>query len=55
MVCRFLELARGDPHDQHGVANHVGLALLALGSLWHGAKYATRGAPVSLSLDADSN
>ena len=28
-------LARGDLHDQHGVADHVGLALLAFRSLWH--------------------
>jgi len=27
----FLDLARGDAHDVHGVADHVGRALLALG------------------------
>jgi hypothetical protein len=29
----FLDLARGDPHDGDGVADHVGGTLLTLGPL----------------------
>ncbi len=31
----FSDLVRGDSHDADGVADHIGRAPLALGSLWH--------------------